>query len=269
MAIDPRAFAIATTFQYYAVRELRLTYMPQVGTSSTAAMSMLCLAISQDAEEHLDVPEPTQTQLLEQNVAMACPTWQTFTLEYKHTGVKLWRVNPEAEGSLDETVQCLLGGVLSVRDPGTEQGPKLGSLFCEAVMDLYEPQPIEGAGSFTVSLPSHEVNPGSGDGLYVGDGYYDGSQYPADYNAFVSGGGPTPFHPSAEAGPLAFSVEEKGEFTLVARTGARARGREQRVAQLESELRKELSSLRQAKDELRSAAAGVQAFANATGVGAS
>jgi len=180
LSVDPRSFAVAITYQYYAFRVLRFSYIPQTGTSGALARNSIALGISQDAQEYVELPYPSQTQVLEQNNSILTPVWSPCTISYTHDGTRVWRTDPEGEGTVDEMVQCLLAGVATV--PGVIPTPPAesnigiaGLLYIEYVMDLYEPQPVNGIGSHTVALPVD----GNGDpfGFYYGH-QYDGVELP-------------------------------------------------------------------------------------------
>lgn len=141
--VDPRLAEISATFQFYAFRMLEFVYVPSVGTDRTTS---LVLAVSQDAEEYLQIPNPTQTQALEMNTALMTPVWQTSSMRYEHPGTKTWRTNLLESGAVGDFYQAQLTAVISSSVPGTAPGFVLlpcGKLYVKYVIDLYEPQPVE------------------------------------------------------------------------------------------------------------------------------
>lgn len=216
MSVDPRMMQLADTYQYYAFRALRFTYIPETGTSGPVTQVNLALGISQDSQEFVDLPTPSLTQMLEQNQSILTPVWCTTTISYTHDGTRVWRTDPTGEGTIDSTVQCLLGGVLSnTATVGVNEG-KLGELYVEYVCDLYEPQPVEGAGNFTVALP-YTLDGTS----YFPSAYQiyiqNGLGYPTDYNQFILPPqyyDPTSFVPPLFA-PLALARGMQGDAEVV------------------------------------------------------
>jgi len=156
--IDPRLYQIAKTFQFYAFRELKLVYVPAVGTDY---VNNFAWGISQDAEEFLQIREPTQQQVLEFNTAGTTPAWQTSTLQYHHPGTKTWTTNYTGSepGPVSQFYQAQICAVFSnVRTPGEPQ-IVTGTVYVTYVIDLYEPQPVEDL------VAGHAANPENG---YIG-----------------------------------------------------------------------------------------------------
>jgi len=187
MSVDPRMMQLAVTYQFYAFRALRFTYIPETGTSGPVTQVNLALGISQDSQEFIDLPTPSLTQMLEQNQSILTPVWCTTTISYSHDGTRVWRTDPAGEGTIDSVVQCLIGGVLSNTSTVDTQG-KLGELYVEYICDLYEPQPVEADGDFTVALP-YTLDAG----VYTGSGYQflisNGEGYPPGWNSLIQAPG--------------------------------------------------------------------------------
>jgi len=156
--IDPRLYQIAKTFQFYAFRELKLVYVPAVGTDF---VNNFAWGISQDAEEFLQIPNPTQQQVLEFNTAGTTPAWQTTTLQYHHPGTKTWTTNYTGSepGPVSQFYQAQICAVFSKARSGTEQDVVTGTVYVTYVIDLYEPQPVEDL------VAGHATNPENG---YIG-----------------------------------------------------------------------------------------------------
>lgn len=142
--VDPRLAEISATFQFYAFRMIEFVYVPAVGTES---VNSIVLAVSQDAEEYLQIPTPFQTQALEMNTAMFTPVWQTNSMRYEHPGTKTWRTNLLEAGAVSDFYQAQLVGVVSasINDSPTTANftTPLGKIYVKYVIDLYEPQPVE------------------------------------------------------------------------------------------------------------------------------
>lgn len=179
LSVDPRLFEVMKTYQYYAFRLLRFTYIPETGSNGFGADTSLAFGVSQDSQEFIDLPQPNQVQMLEQNRSILTPSWTPCTLAYEHKGTKVWLVNPESEGTIDEVVQCLLGGVFSKLSPSGKA--VIGKLYIEYVCDAYEPQPVAEAGDYTVALPFGV----DGNGNIFGSAVMTGDIYPANYNTSI------------------------------------------------------------------------------------
>jgi len=199
LSVDPRAFELAKTFQFYAFRLLRFTYIPATGSSGDLASRNIAFGISQDAQEFVDLPDPNLVQMLEQNKSVLTPAWTPCTLSYEHDGTRTWRVDPTGQGTIDEMVQCLLGGVTNRRAASGEP-VSIGNFYMEYILDLYEPQPVEEAGDYTVALP-YVLD---GNDNITGTAVYDGSQYPSNYNSQL------PHTPPNIPSPFPPLEEEKG-----------------------------------------------------------
>jgi hypothetical protein len=157
--IDPRLYQIAKTFQFYAFRNLSFVYVPSVGTNRT---NNVAWGISQDPEEFLQIPAPTQQQILEFNTAGTTPVWQTSTLEYHHPGTKTWMTNYTGaeSGPVSQFYQAQIAAVYSSPgDPLIPNPNTTGTVYVTYIIDLYEPQPVEDL------LSGAAVNPSSG---YIG-----------------------------------------------------------------------------------------------------
>lgn len=156
--IDPRLYQIAKTFQFYAFRELKLVYVPAVGTDY---VNNFAWGISQDAEEFLQIPTPTQQQVLEFNTAGTSPAWQTSTLQYHHPGTKTWTTNYTGSepGPVSQFYQAQICSVFSKTRSVDENEIVTGTVYVTYVIDLYEPQPVEDL------VAGHATNPENG---YIG-----------------------------------------------------------------------------------------------------
>lgn len=161
--VDPRLTEIVKTFQFFAFRSLSITYVPAVGTQST---NSIAFGFSQDAEEYLQIPFPTQQQVLEFNTTYMGPVWQTGTLTYNHPGTKVWQTNSPSlfpgggeAGPVNSFYQAQFAGVVSqsIADlpPGSlPTNTPLGQFYVRYVIDLYEPQPVLDIKTLATNPPS-------------------------------------------------------------------------------------------------------------------
>lgn len=246
MSVDPRMMQLADAYQYYAFRFLRFTYIPETGTSGNISRCSLCLGISQDAQEFVDLPAPSMVQMAEQNQSIMTPVWCPTTLSYTHDGTRVWRTDPSGEGTIDEVVQCLLGGVLSAAADGLEPGDQgvIGQLYVEYVCDLYEPQPVPETQNTTIALPfSISVD----ETTVTPSAVYDGNQYPPGFNRFTDGPQTIP-NPFAEMGLMLAKQEELSAKALARgrRTSAKHGKLIRQLPQLSSN---EVQFVRQAAQE--------------------
>jgi hypothetical protein len=134
-SLDPRLGNIEAIFQFSAIREARMTYVPAVGATTNVQNAF---GIAQDAEIPNGIAAPTQTQLLELNTSILVPAWQIATMTYTHTGTKLWECYNAAAEVLDTRVQAYIGATLL----GATSGVTYGQFYVEYMVDFYEPSPI-------------------------------------------------------------------------------------------------------------------------------
>lgn len=133
--IDPRLANIEKIFQFYAIRELRLSYIPAVGATTAVQVA---LGIAQDTQIQIAIPAPTQSQVLELNTSILTPAWQVATMTYTHRGTKLFNCYAAAAEENDTKLQASLTAVLL----GAIASTTYGQLYVEYIVDFYEPTPI-------------------------------------------------------------------------------------------------------------------------------
>lgn len=155
--IDPRLYQICKCFQFYAFRNLTFTYVPTVGTNRSNSVA---IGISQDPEEYLQIPTPTQQQILEFNTSTTTPAWQTASLSYAHPGTKTWFTNYTGTepGPVAQFYQAQIAAAFNTITPAGQERAT-GTFFVTYVIDLYEPQPVEDV------VAGSAVNPRDG---YIG-----------------------------------------------------------------------------------------------------
>jgi len=133
--LDPRLGNIESIFQFYAIREVRFTYVPAVGATTNAQCAF---GVAQDSQIGTAIPAPTQTQILELNTSILVPAWQVATMTYTHTGTKLWECYAASAEEVDTKIQATIGSVLL----GGIASTTYGQFYVEYVIDFYEPSPI-------------------------------------------------------------------------------------------------------------------------------
>jgi len=134
IVIDLRLQDIALTFNFYAIRNLRMTYIPQVGSQTQGSIA---LGMSTNALDTALLPQPSQQQALEFNHSVLFPVWQTTTMDYTHRGTKTWRVD-ENFGTLEQSYQI---ACCAVQSSPVASALTYGKFYVEYEVDFYEPVP--------------------------------------------------------------------------------------------------------------------------------
>jgi len=134
-SLDPRLSNIEKIFQFYAMREVRFTYVPAVGATSAVQAAF---GIAQDEQFATAIPTPTQSQVLELNTSILVPAWQVATMTYTHRGTKLWECYNSSSEENDSKFQALIYAVLL----GASTSVTYGQFYVEYIVDFYEPSPI-------------------------------------------------------------------------------------------------------------------------------
>lgn len=131
---SPRILNIARTFQFYAFRKLRITYIPHVGTTTFGSIALGYSANSNVGNLDTTYAVINPTEVMELNPSVMSPVWQPFTMEITHNGTKVWSVQQNADTDQYNEHQ---GDILAVITNGTANG-NYGQLIMEYVLDLYE-----------------------------------------------------------------------------------------------------------------------------------
>jgi len=135
--ISPRLNNLEELYQYYAIRKLKVQYMPLCPTSTPGAIA---LGVAQNAQNATaDVTYTTQQQVLETTPSVLTPVWQSASMEYTHTGTKLWDTATGGTGSIDAWDQMVILGIVA----GGAVSTNYGQLRLEYVIDSYKPTPVE------------------------------------------------------------------------------------------------------------------------------
>jgi len=132
--VSSRLQAVEEMFQWYAFRKIRVIYIPTCGTNQGVSVA---LGISTDADQSTVIPHPTQQQVMEYNPTMLVPVWQIASMEFKHSGVKLFQTYASSEGA-DTRVQALIAATLL----GASTSTTYGQLWLEYTIDFYQQSPI-------------------------------------------------------------------------------------------------------------------------------
>jgi hypothetical protein len=132
--ISPRLQAVEEMFQYYAIRRLRVTYIP---STSSATADSLALGYAVDYRISTAIATPTTQQVIELSPAVLTTVWQPAAMEIKHTGTKSWECYLSSE-SVDQRFQGILAARLA---QGNVTGAVItyGYLFLEYDIDFYQP----------------------------------------------------------------------------------------------------------------------------------
>jgi hypothetical protein len=132
--ISARLANAEAMFQFYAIRRLRIHYVPTVGTGTGVSVA---LAVVADTTINADFTTPTQQQVIEFSPSLITPVWSVSTLDYKHTGTKLWEAYASGTGALAQ-VQAFLCATLL----GASTSVVYGQLWMEYEIDFYQPSPV-------------------------------------------------------------------------------------------------------------------------------
>jgi len=130
-ATDQRLQAFEECFMFYAFRRLSITYIPLCSTSTAGQVA---LGVIQDYQETAAVAAPTINQVMELCPSVLCPVWENSSMDYHHTGSKVWECYASGE-SADSKDQCALVAYIANGAISTSYG----TLQFDYVMDFYEP----------------------------------------------------------------------------------------------------------------------------------
>jgi hypothetical protein len=138
--LDPRLKNLAACFNYYAIRECRVTYVPALaaggaGAVGNAAAQQLGVGI---LDNPLIFAEVTNTgQVLECDPSMLVQSTGAQSMLYQHSGTRLWDVDITGESDNTETKQFVFVGYSIANSTAANQN--YGYLFYNYVIDLYGP----------------------------------------------------------------------------------------------------------------------------------
>lgn len=134
--ISPRLSALESLFQFYAIRKLRVTYIPTVGTSTAGSVA---IGLAQDANVNgTTATLDTQREVLELTPSMLTPVWNSDSATYTHSGTKVWATSSQNSAPTNDYIQGIFYAVLL----GATASVNYGQLRLEFVIDFYKPSPI-------------------------------------------------------------------------------------------------------------------------------
>jgi len=134
--ISTRIQAIEEMFQWYAIRKLRVSYIPTCASTLSASVAF---GVATDPRIATLIATPTQQQVLEFQPASMSTVWQPQTFQFEHQGTKLWECYLSAGEALDSRVQAYLAGAFSTPFAALTSA---GLLFLEYEIDFYQPTPL-------------------------------------------------------------------------------------------------------------------------------
>jgi len=139
--IDPRMSALAAVFQYYAIRQVRFTFVPtnSSGTGSFTVSNVgnntLAFGILDNVDLRTEVT--TVSQILDMDPSMMIQSTGTQALYYSHNGTKVWAVDPTLTADDADKYQFSLFGLSQFGSGSAAQN--YGSIYVNYVIDLYQP----------------------------------------------------------------------------------------------------------------------------------
>jgi len=133
--ISTRLAAIEEMYQWYAIRRLKVHYVPTTGTGTVGSVA---IGVATDADESAAFASPTQQQVLELNPAVLTPVWAMSTLEIQHRGTKLWQSFASGNEDPDTEFQMIIAASLL----GGIAGTTYGQLWMEFEIDFYQQCPL-------------------------------------------------------------------------------------------------------------------------------
>lgn len=131
--ISTRLAAIEEMFQWYAIRDLKIRYVPNCGSTTPGSVALGIASDTFIATTAIDTP--TQQQILEFNPASLVPVWGSVVMESKFRGARLYECYT---GAAVESVQCALG----VSGTGPATATTLGQIWVDYVIDFYQQTPL-------------------------------------------------------------------------------------------------------------------------------
>jgi len=125
--ISTRLQQFEDMYQFYAIRKLRVWYIPVVGTSTGGSIALCC-----EDEVSSNAPANTQQKVLQFPANFITEMWRPSSLVYTHTGTKVFAPY-SANTNTFEQYQCELQGCFNA----ALANATYGSLYVEYVIDFY------------------------------------------------------------------------------------------------------------------------------------
>jgi hypothetical protein len=139
--ISARLGAIEEIYQWYAIRDLKIRYIPNCGSDTTGSVA-LGITTDPTAITLGNIPAaPSQQQVLELNPALLAPVWGSSIMEMKFRGTKLFACDAlggQSVATLDQGIQC----ALAVSGTSLTSATKLGQIWVDYTIDFYQQTPI-------------------------------------------------------------------------------------------------------------------------------
>jgi hypothetical protein len=133
--ISNRLAAIEEMYQWYAIRDLKVRYIPNCGSTSAGSVA---LGITTDVEIYGEINAPSQQQVLEFNPALLAPVWGASMMEMKFRGTKLFECFNTSNTELNLGIQAAL--VMS--GVGPVVATVTGQVWLDYVIDFYQQVPL-------------------------------------------------------------------------------------------------------------------------------
>jgi hypothetical protein len=147
--LDPRLGAISSVFGYYAIRKLKLSYVPTVsqynyltGTTGTFAgsTSLMVLGLTDQADRIVASAPSTVQEIADLPSAVSGPIYQPMELNYSHNGTRVYYTTYTGNtADVNESSQLVLAGLLSSTPLGGATNTIVGSIWAEWEVDFYRP----------------------------------------------------------------------------------------------------------------------------------
>jgi hypothetical protein len=136
-------------FGYYAIRKLKLSYVPTVsqynyltGTTGTFAgsTSLMVLGLTDQADRIVASAPSTVQEIADLPSAVSGPIYQPMELNYSHNGTRVYYTTYTGNtADVNESSQLVLAGLLSSTPLGGATNTIVGSIWAEWEVDFYRP----------------------------------------------------------------------------------------------------------------------------------
>jgi hypothetical protein len=148
--ISARLQAIEEMYQWWAIRRIKFTYIPNVGSTTVGSVALGCLTDVAQLIAGL-LTAPTQQEVLELNPAMLIPVWGSSAMELLFRGTKL---HASYNSGADEDTDSLYQAALIISGIGPVTATKLGQIWVDYDIDFYQQTPLlSGVDLFRKGIP--------------------------------------------------------------------------------------------------------------------
>jgi len=149
--LGARLQGMSKCYQWYAIREIRFTYVPSCGTSTPG---LIALGYTQNYDTQLDAVIDTTGEVMQLSPALMGPVWNPLSFTMKFAGTKLWTTSAISAAPRD-WIQGLLYGV----GTGTAPSTSYGVICMQYVIDLYGSAPPVSTPSLDDPSPEEKKHP--------------------------------------------------------------------------------------------------------------